>query len=758
MHHVRLMCEFQKNIILIMLFFCLSSIGMAQADKNNLEKDNELRSDITEIFVEASRSNTKLESMPLYTTIITQEEIEKNPSLTLDQLLRNISSVNLSGAPYFVSDPTGTSLKMRGLANAKVLVMLDGIPIHDPFYSTIQWFKVPLSSIEKIEVVRGGGSALWGNLAVAGVINIISKQPSGDGGEINASLGNMNSQNFYVAKNIQISEDFKLRLSFDYMNTDGYVPTPTFFNGLYKLSAGQTSNSDNQANFRIDSIYRLSQQTTGFIKLGYHQQNQFINNELGQNLQQAYDLSAGLHSDISNVSNVDVKVWYQSILFNKNNATGCWPGSSASGVYVPSSPTDGKSCRTAFNVGVAPSDTETIYKYVSQTDYQPYTELGTSLVYTNKNSIGDSSIGFDSRRISASDTQFNYNAPNISNGLVISSPILNTAITSHATQQFIGLFYQQKYRPVDEFEGTLGLRVDSWKNSNADISINNVLNSQEDKTTYSFNPSLSFKYFLNDDFSLRSSIYKGFRAPGMNNMYRSFGSTSGNSTPSISNPDLQPENLYGWEIGSDYQSNLFDVHLTYYSLYVQNMNYSMALSSSSTGVAAGYYNSIKSLYGISASSFNYYLDQFDSRSNGIELGSKWYINNDIKILASYTYTNAYLTNTIDPAKNPAFQQLGGVSPNVGILGVDWNISSKLKTYWQARAVSQAYLDTAQTIQMPGYVTVDFSLAYEADPKTTLTVNGLNVFNQTYFTDGGSSSTTPIIGIPRLVMMGLRYKF
>ena len=188
------------------------------------------------------------------------------------------------------------------------------------------------------------------------------------------------------------------------------------------------------------------------------------------------------------------------------------------------------------------------------------------------------------------------------------------------------------------------------------------------------------------------------------------------------------------------------------------MNYSMALSSSSTGVAAGYYNSIKSLYGISASSFNYYLDQFDSRSNGIELGSKWYINNDIKILASYTYTNAYLTNTIDPAKNPAFQQLGGVSPNVGILGVDWNISSKLKTYWQARAVSQAYLDTAQTIQMPGYVTVDFSLAYEVDPKTTLTVNGLNVFNQTYFTDGGSSSTTPIIGIPRLVMMGLKYKF
>jgi outer membrane cobalamin receptor len=42
----------------------------------------------------------------------------------------------------------------------------DGIPIHDPLYSTIQRFKAPLSSIDHIEIIRGGGSSLWGNLAV----------------------------------------------------------------------------------------------------------------------------------------------------------------------------------------------------------------------------------------------------------------------------------------------------------------------------------------------------------------------------------------------------------------------------------------------------------------------------------------------------------------------------------------------------------------------------------------------------------------
>ena len=95
---------------------------------------------------------------------------------------------------------------------------------------------------------------------------------------------------------------------------------------------------------------------------------------------------------------------------------------------------------------------------------------------------------------------------------------------------------------------------------------------------------------------------------------------------------------------------------------------------------------------------------------------------------------------------------------MGILGIDWKINPKLKTYWQARAVSQAYLDTAQTVQMPGYVTVDFSVAYDYDNKTTFTANGMNLLNQGYYTDGGSSSTTPTLGIPRLVMVGLRYKF
>ena len=127
------------------------------------------------MLVTASRSQARVEQMPLNTTVISQEDIQKSAALTLDQLLRNVPGLNFTAVPAVQSDPTGHQTKMRGMGNAKVLVLLDGVPVMDPFYLTTQWFKVPLSNIERIEVIRGGNSSIWGNMAVAGVIHIVSK-------------------------------------------------------------------------------------------------------------------------------------------------------------------------------------------------------------------------------------------------------------------------------------------------------------------------------------------------------------------------------------------------------------------------------------------------------------------------------------------------------------------------------------------------------------------------------------------------------
>jgi len=102
--------------------------------------------------------------MPLHTTIVSQEDIRKSASQTLDQILRDVPGLAFTGVPAAQTDPTGHQTKMRGLGNAKVLVLLDGIPIHDPFYLTTQWYKVPLSGIKRVEVCAAATpacGAIW---------------------------------------------------------------------------------------------------------------------------------------------------------------------------------------------------------------------------------------------------------------------------------------------------------------------------------------------------------------------------------------------------------------------------------------------------------------------------------------------------------------------------------------------------------------------------------------------------------------------
>ena len=59
------------------------------------------------VVVTASRSDTKLQDMPLHTTVITQAEIRNSPAQTLDQLLRNVPALLVSGSPAYTTDPTG---------------------------------------------------------------------------------------------------------------------------------------------------------------------------------------------------------------------------------------------------------------------------------------------------------------------------------------------------------------------------------------------------------------------------------------------------------------------------------------------------------------------------------------------------------------------------------------------------------------------------------------------------------------------------
>src|SRR5207248_7723537 len=94
------------------------------------------------------------------------------------------------------SHPTSQGVSLRGIGPSGVsrtLVLLDGVPFNDPFGGWVYWSRVPLEATDRIEVVDGVSSSLYGNYAMGGVINIITSPPARRTIEVKPQYGSRNS-------------------------------------------------------------------------------------------------------------------------------------------------------------------------------------------------------------------------------------------------------------------------------------------------------------------------------------------------------------------------------------------------------------------------------------------------------------------------------------------------------------------------------------------------------------------------------------
>ena len=149
-------------IVIIMLAAALP----AWADEKAISLD--------EVVVTATRTEEEIVKIPANVTVITQEEIKKAPATTVQDLLKNEEGI-------FIIDLYGTGTKssvdMRGFAyGSNTLILIDGRRLNEVDTGSVDWNLIPLENVERIEIVRGTESVLYGDNAVAGAINIITKK------------------------------------------------------------------------------------------------------------------------------------------------------------------------------------------------------------------------------------------------------------------------------------------------------------------------------------------------------------------------------------------------------------------------------------------------------------------------------------------------------------------------------------------------------------------------------------------------------
>ena len=683
---------------------------------------------LSDVVVNATRSGTPLDQMSLNTTILTKEVLESSPDQTIDQVLKNVPGVFLNDVPYYQKDPTGQSINVRGLGYGRTLVLIDGLPANDAFYGTVQWNLVPMSSIESVEFVRGGVSSLWGNYGMGGVININTKTPKNSSQDVSASYGSFGTGNVAASKDLIVSDAMQMRFSADYFSSEGFQNYATISPGSpSNIKNGMGTDAVKNTNVRLQNYFKPSQDTNAFLRLGYSTMADLSNNyAIAPNLIQMADVAGGSTTNLDVNKKVQVNVYYQATNFYK---------------------------QTANNLSAAP-----FKPYLNANYTDPYSTVGASAQYTHDlkaAGIDQYIIGVDARNISASN-QTNNLAP---------SGAVNAVSYAQGQQNFYGLLGQIKSRAdAIPLEATLGARVDAW-NSQTPTSYNAGSNGanplyqaipNQSKTQLS--PSLGLLYKVTNSWDLRSAAYQAFHAPSMNNTLRSYGNSV--SGYSLANPNLTPETMTGYEVGTDYRWKSGFAQFTAFNNYIQNAIASYRI----TNANAAFASSLCSAAGLSGcgastggfTNVSYYTNQQNLLSRGIEVQYHQDVNAQWALDGGYSYTNTVLTwsATTDPINT----QVGGVPRNMANAGITYYPVPQASISTTVRYVGNSWMSTG-SLPVPAYAVVGLRANYQITQQASVFASVVNLFNRQYVTFNIASQASAYqAGMPQAITVGARINF
>ncbi|WP_024850927.1 TonB-dependent receptor plug domain-containing protein [Hydrogenovibrio kuenenii] len=243
----------KKTPIALAIFSVLSTAHAADSAKTNLDS----------VIVTANNAPQSLKSVTSNTTVITAEDIESHQYQTLQDAMRQVPGLTTYSNGGL---GTTTSLFMRGMGGKNILVLQNGMQLNDPTLTdgTTNFANIMLDDVERIEIIKGPQSGVWGANASAGVINIITKK-GGKRASVNFEVGSNNRKK--LAATLGAGND-KVDFTFNFsdLSTDGFTAIKK-----YKTSgAGDEKDpfAQQEASFNLGINLTKQQRLEAFIKHG----------------------------------------------------------------------------------------------------------------------------------------------------------------------------------------------------------------------------------------------------------------------------------------------------------------------------------------------------------------------------------------------------------------------------------------------------------------------------------------------------------
>ncbi|GGI57235.1 TonB-dependent receptor plug domain-containing protein [Winogradskyella haliclonae] len=204
------------------IYFLLFFLSYSQAQETKpVKKDSTDTEKLDEVLITATRTIRQLSTVPLPVQIITRKQIQAINSVRLTDLLNEYTG--LITVPDFGG---GEGIQLQGLDSQYVLILLDGVPLVGRSAGTLDLNRVTVGNIKQLEIVKGPSSALYGNEALGGVVNIITADPiEGFSGDISHRLSTFNNND----TNLNLSfkeENFGITAFVNRFSSDGYDLNP----------------------------------------------------------------------------------------------------------------------------------------------------------------------------------------------------------------------------------------------------------------------------------------------------------------------------------------------------------------------------------------------------------------------------------------------------------------------------------------------------------------------------------------------------
>lgn len=455
---------------------------------------------LSQMVVSATRTARPASEVAATVNVLSPEQVRSAPARTTDDLLREMPGLELPRTSSTVSGPEEI-VSIRGADEGRTLVLLDGVPLNDPWGEWIQWNRAPRFQLDHVEVLEGGGSSLYGNYAMGGVVSITSRPIVQRGYEVTASGGSRGAADVSLYGS-GVNRALGYSLGADYGTGGGYTVLRPDQRGPVDQESETT-----RRNVTGRAEYALGSGSTVFASANYFDDDRSLGTPLTEPNRRRI-ASGALGGNFGSLlgGNLQLRAYGQHQRYDSRSSIV-------------------NQTRTSESPNVA--------------QYIPSHDLGGSLQWSRAAGVFESiAAGADYRYMVGEMDETVYTAGGATR-------------SAGGRQQVGGVFVQGVLAPSDPLRIEASARVDGWKSyDGSSTTTSGAATHYDAKANSAFAPRLGVRYAILPELAIRGSYYQAFRAPTLSEEYRTF--YAGPNT-FMGNPALTPEHLTGWDAGLDWE-------------------------------------------------------------------------------------------------------------------------------------------------------------------------------------------------------------